>query len=60
MNYEANVNLASIFRASDAKLRVNDTDPKRRLFEQKSTKVETRLSTFLIDQRYALQLDELI
>lgn len=60
MNYETNVNLASIFRAHDAKLSLDHADPKEHLFEQTSTKVEARASVFLVDQKYAFQLDELI
>jgi len=60
MDYGTNVNLASIFRGQDAKLGLDYTNPKGRSFEQKSTKVESRTDAFLIDKKYALQLDELI
>ncbi len=60
MNYGANVNLASLFRMHDAKSGLDYTNPKERSYEQKSTKVESRADAFLIDQKYASQLDELI
>jgi hypothetical protein len=60
MNSGSNINLASIFRAHDAKLGLDQSNPKEGLFEQKSTKLETRTNAFVIDQKYAWQLDELI
>ncbi len=60
MNYGTNVNLASIFRARETKLGLDQSNSKECLFEQKSTAVESRADAFLIDQKYALQLDELI
>jgi hypothetical protein len=60
MVFGTGVNLASIFRAHDAKLGQDPSKPKERSYEQKSTKVESRADAFLIDQKYASQLDELI
>ena len=60
MVYGTNVNLASIFRAHDAKLEPDHSNLNERLFEPKSIKVESRTDAFLVDKKYALQLDELI
>ncbi|WP_161492272.1 hypothetical protein [Polynucleobacter aenigmaticus] len=54
------MNLASIFRAHDAKLEPDHSNLNERLFEPKSIKVESRADAFLVDKKYALQLDELI
>ncbi|MBU3591335.1 hypothetical protein ICN11_04800 [Polynucleobacter sp. 78F-HAINBA] len=54
------MNLATIFRSHEAKLGLEDTNPKEGLLEQKAFKVESRANVFLVDKRYALQLDELI
>lgn len=60
MDYRTNMNLATIFRSHEAKLGLEDTNPKEGLLEQKAFKVESRTNVFLVDKRYALQLDELI
>lgn len=60
MDYRTNINLAAIFRSHEAKLGLDDTNPKEGLLEQKAFKVESRANVFLVDKRYALQLDELI
>lgn len=60
MDYVTNMNLASIFRGRDAKLSLEDLNPKEQQFEQRLVKTESRAEAFLIDKKYALQLDELI
>ncbi len=54
------MNLATIFRSHEAKLGLEDSNPKEGLLEHKALKVESRANVFLVDKRYALQLDELI
>lgn len=60
MDYVTNMNLASIFRGRDAKLSLEDLNPKEQQFEQRLVKAESRAEAFLIDKKYALHLDELI
>ncbi len=60
MDYRTNMNLATIFRSHEAKLGLEDSNPKEGLLEHKAFKVESRANVFLVDKRYALQLDELI
>jgi hypothetical protein len=60
MDSQKNIDLASIFRACDAKLGLDGIDPKEGLLEKKLTKLESGANTFLLDKKYALRLDELI
>lgn len=54
------MNLAAIFRSHEAKLGLEDANPKEGLLEQKTIRVESRANVFLVDKKYTLQLDELI
>lgn len=60
MDYRTNMNLAVIFRSHEAKLGLKDANPKEGLLDQKTFRVESRANVFLVDKKYALQLDELI
>lgn len=57
---QSNINLANIFRRhldQDSKEGMN---LKQELLDQKHDKTESRSSTFLVDHKYVLKLDELI
>lgn len=57
---QSNINLATIFRRhldQDSKEGMN---LKQELLDQKHDKTESRSSTFLVDHKYILKLDELI
>lgn len=57
---QSNINLSTIFRRhldQDSKEGMN---LKQELLDQKHDKAESRSSTFLVDHKYALKLDELI
>lgn len=60
MDYQKNINLASIFRTHEYKLGLRDSNPKEQQLEQRILAGESRAEAFLLDKKYALQLDELI
>jgi hypothetical protein len=55
-----NINLSTIFHHRHDEATQEGVSAKQKLLNQKYDKVENRASTFLIDHKYSLKLDELI
>jgi hypothetical protein len=60
MNHHDDINLSTIFRRNPDTHTQDGANIKQELLNEKYEKTEHRASIFLIDQKYALSLDELI
>jgi len=60
MNHHSDINLSTIFRRNLDTHTQDGTNIKQELLNEKYEKSEHLASVFLVDQKYALNLDELI
>lgn len=60
MNKHSDINLSTIFRSNLDKNAQDGMNIKQEFLNEKYEKAEHRTSVFLIDHKYALNLDELI
>lgn len=60
MNKQGNINLSTLFRRQLETRSQDGMNIKQEFLDQKLEKTECRSNIFLIDRKYALNLDELI
>jgi hypothetical protein len=60
MNHYGDINLSTLFRRNLDANSPNGTSIKQDFLNEKHEKSEHRANVFLVDQKYALNLDELI
>ena len=60
MNRSNSMNLANIFRCQEKKFTTDKIKQDEEFLSMKSSRAESKASAFLVDQKYSLQLDELI
>lgn len=60
MDRATNINLVNIFRSQEEKFSAEKIQHHEEFLLIRSSRAEPKASAFLVDQKYSLQLDELI